>query len=93
MSNLSTMHQNRFSNAGISKRKDIWKTLSEVFFLKLVPPDVAILDLACGYGEFINNISAGRKFAVDLNPDSPKHLAPDAAFHSPPGRVVSRKSG
>lgn len=89
MSNLATIYQNRFSNTGISKRQAVWKTLCEVFFSKLVPPNAAILDLACGYGEFINNIPAGRKFAVDLNPDSPKHLAPDVAFHSSPANDLS----
>jgi SAM-dependent methyltransferase len=36
--------------------------------------------LACGYGEFINNIQAGQKIAVDLNPDSPAFLDADILF-------------
>jgi SAM-dependent methyltransferase len=41
-----------------------------------------VLDLACGYGEFINNIRAARKIAVDLNPDSPDAVAGDVIFHA-----------
>lgn len=36
--------------------------------------------MACGYGEFINNIKAGTKIAVDLNPDTKSHLDSDVEF-------------
>jgi SAM-dependent methyltransferase len=39
-----------------------------------------VLDLGCGYGEFINNVPAQRKFAMDLNPESRKHLGRDIEF-------------
>lgn len=48
-----------------------------------------ILDLACGYGEFINNIAASKKYAVDLNPDAPKFLAPDVSFQLTPAYDLS----
>lgn len=35
------------------------------------------MDLGCGYGEFINNIAAGEKFGMDLNPNASRHLNPD----------------
>ncbi len=35
----------------------------------------AVLDLGAGYCEFINNASAGRKYAMDLNPDVQKWAA------------------
>jgi SAM-dependent methyltransferase len=46
------------------------------------PDSDTVLDLACGYGEFINNIRAARKLAVDLNPDSPGAVANDVIFHA-----------
>ena len=33
-----------------------------------MPRDATVLDLAAGHCEFINNIQAGRRIAVDLNP-------------------------
>jgi hypothetical protein len=32
------------------------------------------LDLGCGYGEFVNNIRCGMKFAMDMNPGARAHL-------------------
>jgi len=54
--------------------------LTAVFFNRWISPQAAVLDLGCGYGEFINNIVAREKFAMDLNPDAPKHLAPAVHF-------------
>lgn len=54
----------------------------------LVGPGSRVLDLACGYGEFINQVKAAKKYAVDLNPDAPRHLASDVEFHATPaGRL------
>ena len=49
-------------------------------FLPLVGEDRVIVDLACGYGEFINNILGRKKYAVDLNPDARGHLGTDVEF-------------
>jgi hypothetical protein len=40
-------------------------------------PDSAVLDLGSGYCEFINQINAGRKYAMDLNPATSYHAADD----------------
>lgn len=80
MNELASIYKSRFSNTGLEKRKRVWKILCNNFFQKYVPPQSAVLDLACGYGEFINNIVASKKFGVDLNPDSPSHLSSDVNF-------------
>jgi SAM-dependent methyltransferase len=36
-----------------------------------------VLEVGAGYCEFINNITADRKLAVDLNPDTRRHADPD----------------
>ena len=48
-----------------------------------------VLDLACGYGEFINNIRAAKKYGVDMNPDAPSHLGPDVDFKLTPVNDLS----
>ena len=48
----------------------------------MVGANDSVLDLACGYGEFINAVRDGKKIAVDLNPDTPKLLDPEVAFTS-----------
>jgi SAM-dependent methyltransferase len=80
MKELSTIYQARFSATGLEKRERVWKVLCQHFFQQYVPPDGSVLDLACGYGEFINNIEAKQRFGVDLNPDSPQHLDSRVSF-------------
>src|SRR4051812_15641993 len=65
---LRVLYANRFGNAE-AQRTDIWKVLCADFFQKWVPRDSTVLDVAAGHCEFINNIEAGRRLAVDLNPD------------------------
>lgn len=89
MSELSKIYEARFTSTGLSKRDKVWKVLCETFFQKLIPSNAVVLDLACGYGEFINNIEAGRKYGADLNPDSPAHLRPEVEFHHMPATEVS----
>ena len=58
--------------------------LCKHFFDRRIPTNATVLDLACGHGEFINNIRAGRRFAVDLNPDAAQHLQPGISFFNAP---------
>jgi SAM-dependent methyltransferase len=82
---LQALYRHRFSEAELPAKNAIWKVLCAAFFQRYVDAERdAVLDLACGYGEFVNNIRARRKVAVDLNPDSPSVLAPDVEFHAVP---------
>jgi SAM-dependent methyltransferase len=81
MADVSKIYSSRFNNTGLEKRKKVWQVLCASYFQKLIPEQSAVLDLACGYGEFINNIKAAKKYGIDLNPDSPKHLNNDVTFH------------
>jgi SAM-dependent methyltransferase len=82
MNNLQSLYRHRFSSDMLPARKRVWRVLCKAFFQQYVDPDRAhILDLACGYGEFINNIRAAKKLAIDLNPDSPTAVESDVEFH------------
>jgi SAM-dependent methyltransferase len=72
---LQRIYETRFS-ANVDYRQQVWRVLIERFFQGYVRADAAVLDLGCGYGEFINQVGCGSKFAMDLNPDAPKRLAP-----------------
>lgn len=79
---LQDLYRHRFSAAELPAKNRIWSVLCQHFFQPLIArADAVVLDLACGYGEFINNIRAGRKIAIDLNPDSPACLGADVEFH------------
>jgi len=77
---LSVLYSNRFSDTGLEKRTRVWRTLTAHFFDRLIPDNATVLDIACGYGEFINYTKAGRRFAIDLNPDVAQHLREDVAL-------------
>ncbi len=78
-SRLTTEYQMRFSKIE-AYRNSVWKILCSRFFQKFIPADSRILDLGAGWGEFINHIIAGEKFAMDLNPESKIHLKEDVVF-------------
>lgn len=61
-------------------RNDVWKILCDHYFRMFVSPDAYVLDLGSGWGEFINNVAAGRKYAMDLNPDAGRRLLADTIF-------------
>jgi ubiquinone/menaquinone biosynthesis C-methylase UbiE len=80
MGDLSKIYSHRFGEMGYERRDRVWKVLCRSFFDRRMVRDGSVLDLACGYGEFINNIDVKTKFAVDLNPDSAIRLSQDVQF-------------
>ena len=76
---LQKIYQRRFSETA-AYRNLVWQELTRIFFNRWVRPEDAVLDLGCGYGEFINNVRAGKKWAMDLNPEAPRHLAGEVVF-------------
>ncbi len=67
-------HQIRFKED--SKREVLWKALWNYYFQYQIDKDDTVLDLGCGYGNFINNVKAKRRIAIDLWKDFPKHISP-----------------
>ena len=61
----------------IKIRNEIWKVLCQDFFQKYIKTTDTICDLGAGFCEFINNIKAQNKIAIDVNPESRKYAASD----------------
>ncbi|MFI5394404.1 MAG: class I SAM-dependent methyltransferase [Candidatus Binatia bacterium] len=80
LADLSALYRSRFSPTEQDARKRIWEALCEEFFSRYVQPTDIVLDLACGYGEFINAIRCKQRLAFDLNPDVRAYLRPDVQF-------------
>jgi SAM-dependent methyltransferase len=78
-SDLSRIYAQRFA-ANLDYRKRVWRVLIDSFFQRYISRNAAVLDLGCGYGEFITHVQAGRKYAMDLNPDAPNYLSKDVEF-------------
>lgn len=77
---LQAIYEHRFQPQRIAYRQRLWATLVHSYFQEFIPRDAAVLDLGCGYGEFINHVTASARFAMDLNPDARARLAPDVQF-------------
>ena len=59
-----------------NRRDTVWKALWRYHFKTIVPADGCVLDLGCGYGEFINNVEARRRIGLDLWDGISNHLEP-----------------
>lgn len=73
---LEKLYRHRFDEAELPAKLAIWKILCRDFFSQYVKPDAVVVDIGAGYCEFINNIEAGTKIAVDLNPRVREFAAP-----------------
>lgn len=77
---MSTYHQVRVPED--ERRQVLWVTLCESYFQRFVSTGDTVLELGCGYGDFINNIRCAKKIAVDSWQDAIAHLSPDVSFHN-----------
>jgi len=57
------------------RRGAVWKVIAE-HLAAYVPPDAHVLELGAGYCDWINNVRAARRVALDVWSDLPKHAAP-----------------
>lgn len=80
MNNLQQIYQRRFSK-DMAFRKEMYRALCSGYFQKYIPDNAVVLDVAAGYCEFINNIRAGKKIALDLNEDVKKFAERDVEVH------------
>ncbi|NJK68774.1 MAG: class I SAM-dependent methyltransferase [Microcoleus sp. CSU_2_2] len=74
---LKKLYANRFDSAQMQAKRVLWKVLIDEFIQKYVPTRSAVLDIGGGYCEFINQIKAGEKCLIDLNPDSKLFANPE----------------
>jgi len=64
---LEVIYERRFAGSE-QERERVWRVLTSRFFQRWVQPKDVVLDVGAGYCEFINNIQAETKYALDLNP-------------------------
>jgi SAM-dependent methyltransferase len=81
---LERIYSNRFSPVVRRSKVRTWKTLCDAFLSRYVPPRGTVLDLGAGSCEFINQIRARRRIAIDLNPDTLRLAEPGVEVLSIP---------
>ena len=60
-------------------RSRVWKAICE-YLQRFVGPADTVLDVGAGYCDFINQIHAGSRYAVDINPDTARWCASEVRF-------------
>lgn len=73
---LKDLYRNRFDARELADKMVLWKTLCEGFFQQYVPVEGTVVDLGAGNCEFSNAITARRRIAVDLNPETRDFAGP-----------------
>jgi hypothetical protein len=69
-------------------RSGVWKAICE-YLQKFVAPSDAVMDVGAGYCDFINQIQASNKYAVDVNREVARWCAPDVRFvHAAPVECI-----
>jgi SAM-dependent methyltransferase len=67
-------HQTRFIND--PRRLVLWQSLWRFYFSHLIEEGDTVLDLGCAYGNFINQVQAKKRIAVDRWPGFTNHIEP-----------------
>jgi SAM-dependent methyltransferase len=88
MGEQSNIYKYRFSEKELAFKSALWKVLCANFFQRYMPEKAAVLDLGAGFCEFINNIKAHRKFAVDVNIDTSRFAEPDVTVYRTSGHSL-----
>jgi SAM-dependent methyltransferase len=78
-SDLERLYENRCS-PNADYRRAVWDVLVSDFFSRFIVPDAAVLDLGCGFGDFINAVQARTRLAMDMNPAASDKLAAGVRF-------------
>ena len=79
MTTTHTYFETRF--APDPRRQVLWRTLYRHFFSRLISKESSVLELGAGYGDFINQVSARRRIALDMWDGFAEHLQPGIESH------------
>ena len=85
---LETVYEHRFDDADVAEKHAVWGVIGR-HLQRYVAEDATVLDLACDRGYFIENISAGKKWATDIR-DMSSYLSPDVEFVRGDGLTLDR---
>jgi ubiquinone/menaquinone biosynthesis C-methylase UbiE len=79
---LQRLYRHRFDEASREQKQRLWKAIVESYFQRFIAPADAVLDMGCGFGEFLNHVRCARRIGIDLNPEAPKYLDKAVEFHA-----------
>jgi SAM-dependent methyltransferase len=86
---LTRLYQGRFDAAQRAAKQRVWAVLVRDFFQRFVARDATVLDIGCGFGEFLNHVECGQRVGIDMNPESAGMLRADVELHCRPADDLS----
>ncbi len=69
-------------------RDRVWREIVR-YHEKFIPTNSVVVDLGAGYCDFINNVKAAKKYAVDTSPETPNYKKEDVIFLQNPAWDLS----
>jgi SAM-dependent methyltransferase len=81
---LQSLYEKRFSEKDRERKRKVWDIVVNQMFQRWIKPDATVLDIGCGFGEFLNHVKCGARVGVDMNPESSTMLQADIEFHQEP---------
>src|SRR5258706_579553 len=78
---VDRLYQHRFPPDILARRAAVWAVLCKFWFSRYIPDSDRVIEVGAGYCEFINNIRAREKVAVDINPETIKHAVSGVTVH------------
>ena len=82
LQSLKQIYVARFNNK--RERQNVWHILVKDYFQRFISKNDTVLDVGCGYGDFINYVVAKKKLAVDLNAAGRGEIAKNVRFFVAP---------
>jgi SAM-dependent methyltransferase len=86
---VQRIYRHRFNEADRCVKDRIWRIVVSDYLQRFFDERDVVLDVGCGYGEFLNHVKCARRIGVDLNPDSEGALADGIEFHAGDVRDLS----
>jgi dolichol-phosphate mannosyltransferase len=77
---VQTIYDRRFDETARASKAQIWRVIVERNLQRWVAATDTVLDVGCGFGEFLNHVRAARRIGVDLNPEARNYLGPGIEF-------------
>jgi dolichol-phosphate mannosyltransferase len=77
---MRTIYDRRFDDDARRAKDAVWRIIVADILQPWVQPEDTVLDIGCGFGEFLNHVRCRRRIGVDLNPASESALEAGVEF-------------
>jgi SAM-dependent methyltransferase len=88
---VDRLYRSRFPAPFRARRAAVWRVLCRSWLGRYIPKQGRLLEIAAGFCEFINQVEAAERVAVDLNPETRRYAAPGVVVHHIPAERLGER--